>query len=103
MLSPRPCQQVKADKETDKEEDKEKEKEDEDSGHLAAPSWVTEIRQNELFRKVRQKIDTDWAKFSCGRPNYPVSIYPVHAGPEAGAGSGLVNIKYQISFQSFLE
>ena len=72
MLSPRPCHQVKADtdtdKETDKEEEKVKEKEEEDvkdrdpspgSGHLAAPSWVTEIRQNELFRKVRQKIDTD--------------------------------------------
>ena len=65
MLSPRPCHQVKADTETDKEEEKvkkeEKDKEDPSPGseHLAAPSWVTEIRQNELFRKVRQKIDTD--------------------------------------------
>ena len=78
MLSPRPCHLVKADTETDKEEEKVKEKEEEKvkkeekdkeeekdgdpspgSVHLAAPSWVTEIRQNELFRKVRQKIDTD--------------------------------------------
>ena len=68
MLSPRPCQQVKGDTDTDKETDKEEEKvkkEEKDgdpspgSEHLAAPSWVTEIRQNELFRKVRQKIDTD--------------------------------------------
>ena len=78
MLSPRPCHLVKGDTETDKEEEKVKEKEEEKvkkeekdkeeeqdgdpspgSGHLAAPSWVTEIRQNELFRKVRQKIDTD--------------------------------------------
>ena len=84
MLSPRPCHQVKGDtdtdKETDKEEEKVKEKEEEEekvkkeekykeeeqdgdtspgSVHLAAPTWVTEIRQNELFRKVRQKIDTD--------------------------------------------
>ena len=70
MLSPRPCHQVKGDTETDKEEDKVKEKvkdkEEEQDGdpspgseHLAAPTWVTEIRQNELFRKVRQKIDTD--------------------------------------------
>ena len=64
MLSPRPCQQVKGDKETDKEKEEEKDVKDGDtispgSGHLAAPSWVTEIRQNELFRKVRQKIDTD--------------------------------------------
>ena len=62
VLSPRPCQQVKGAKETDKE--KEKDVKDGDtispgSGHLAVPSWVTEIRQNELFRKVRQKIDTD--------------------------------------------
>ena len=74
MLSPRPCHLVKADTDTDKETDKEeekvkkeeKDKEEEQDGytspgsvHLAAPSWVTEIRQNELFRKVRQKIDTD--------------------------------------------
>ena len=81
MLSPRPCHLVKGDTETDKETDKEeekvkekeeekvkkeeKDKEEQDgdpspgSVHLAAPSWVTEIRQNELFRKVRQKIDTD--------------------------------------------
>ena len=74
MLSPRPCHQVKGDTDTDKETDKEeekvkkeeKDKEEEQDGdpspgsvHLAAPSWVTEIRQNELFRKVRQKIDTD--------------------------------------------
>ena len=72
MLSPRPCHLVKGDTETDKEEEKVKEKEEEKvkkdvkdgdtspgSEHLAAPSWVTEIRQNELFRKVRQKIDTD--------------------------------------------
>ena len=72
MLSPRPCHLVKGDTETDKETDKEEEKvkekvkEEEQDGdpspgsvHLAAPSWVTEIRQNELFRKVRQKIDTD--------------------------------------------
>ena len=74
MLSPRPCHLVKGDTETDKETDKEeekvkkeeKDKEEEKDGdpspgsvHLAAPSWVTEIRQNELFRKVRQKIDTD--------------------------------------------
>ena len=66
MLSPRPCQQVKGDKETDKEKEKEEEKDVKDgetispgSGHLAVPSWVTEIRQNELFRKVRQKIDMD--------------------------------------------
>ena len=70
MLSPRPCHLVKGDTETDKEEEKvkkeEKDKEEEQDGdpspgsvHLAAPSWVTEIRQNELFRKVRQKIDTD--------------------------------------------
>ena len=74
MLSPRPCHLVKADTDTDKETDKEeekvkkeeKDKEEEEDGdpspgsvHLAAPSWVTEIRQNELFRKVRQKIDTD--------------------------------------------
>ena len=72
MLSPRPCHLVKGDTETDKETDKEKEKKEEKdkeeeqdgdpspgSVHLAAPSWVTEIRQNELFRKVRQKIDTD--------------------------------------------
>ena len=71
MLSPRPCHQVKGDTETDKEEEKvkkeEKDKEEEEqdgdpspgSVHLAAPTWVTEIRQNELFRKVRQKIDTD--------------------------------------------
>ena len=76
MLSPRPCHQVKGDTDTDTETDKEtdkekvkkeeKDKEEEQDGdpspgsvHLAAPSWVTEIRQNELFRKVRQKIDTD--------------------------------------------
>ena len=70
MLCPRPCHLVKGDTETDKEEEKvkkeEKDKEEEQDGdpspgsvHLAAPSWVTEIRQNELFRKVRQKIDTD--------------------------------------------
>ena len=84
MLSPRPCHLVKGDTDTDKETDKEeekvkekvkekeevkkeeKDKEEEQDGdpspgseHLAAPSWVTEIRQNELFRKVRQKIDTD--------------------------------------------
>ena len=78
MLSPRPCHLVKGDTETDKETGKEeekvkekvkkeeKDKEEEQDGdpspgsvHLAAPSWVTEIRQNELFRKVRQKIDTD--------------------------------------------
>ena len=88
MLSPRPCHLVKGDTETDKETDKEeeeeedkvkekvkekekvkkeeKDKEEEKDGdpspgseHLAAPTWVTEIRQNELFRKVRQKIDTD--------------------------------------------
>ena len=53
-------------KEKEKEKEEEKDKEEEQDGdpspgsvHLAAPSWVTEIRQNELFRKVRQKIDTD--------------------------------------------
>ena len=62
MLSPRPCHQVKGDTETDKEKDKEEEQDGDPSPgsvHLAAPTWVTEIRQNELFRKVRQKIDTD--------------------------------------------